>query len=91
MSGMDARQHPAAIFFDLDWDGFVPLRIEVLKHRCRRGERDFVFAGAAAVDDADAELFHVISPVADRQGGPSLVSSAPMVLIKTWNQIVISL
>ena len=33
-------------------------RIEVLKHGRRRRERHLVLAGTAAVDDADAKLFH---------------------------------
>ena len=38
--------------------GQVPLGIEVLNDRGRRRQRHFVFAGSAAVDDADAQFFH---------------------------------
>src|SRR5439155_192309 len=52
------RQDPAAILFDPNRHRFVALRIQILEHRRGRGERDFMFAGATAVDDANAQLFH---------------------------------
>ena len=39
-------------------DGFVACGVEVGEHRGGGGERDLVFAGSAAVDHADAKLFH---------------------------------
>src|SRR2546425_10260134 len=51
-------QRPPAIFLDANRDRLVALRIEVLKNRRRRRERDFVLAGPAAVDHADPQFFH---------------------------------
>ncbi len=57
-AGGRVGQHPPAVFLDPDRDRVVARGIEILEDRRRRGERHFVLAGAAAVDDADAEFLH---------------------------------
>jgi len=37
-----------AFLGDADGDGFVFVGVEATNYGCRRGERDFVFAGTAA-------------------------------------------
>ena len=50
--------HPAAVFLDADRDRLVTIFVEVLHDGGGRGDRDFVLARSAAVDDADAKFFH---------------------------------
>ena len=61
------RQRPAAVLLDPDRDRLVALGIEVLEHRRRRGQRHLVLAGAAAVDDADAEFLHGFTACSTRR------------------------
>ena len=51
-------QRPLAALFNPDRDRLVPLAIEVGEHRRGRRQRDFVLAGAPAVQHAEAESFH---------------------------------
>jgi len=51
-------EHPAAALLDADRDRVVLRRVEVLEDRGGRCHRHLVFAGPAAVDDADAEFLH---------------------------------
>ena len=51
-------QRPASVLLDSDGDRLVAVRVEVLEHRRRRGQRHFMLARTSAVDDADAEFFH---------------------------------
>jgi len=52
-------QGPAPVLGDLDRDSVVAGRVEVLEDGRGRRDRYLVFAGATAVDDADAQFFHV--------------------------------
>src|SRR5437763_7160703 len=52
------RQTPLSALVNQDRDRLVSRRVEVLEHCRGGGERHFVFAGAAAVDHADAKFFH---------------------------------
>src|SRR5947208_3014646 len=52
------RQRPSPVFLNQDRNRLVSRGVEVLEHRRRRGERHFVLATAAAVDDPDADFFH---------------------------------
>ena len=64
----DVRQHflrtgadqPVALFADADGHRFILVGIEAANHRGRRCEGDFMFAGASAEEDADAESFLVL-------------------------------
>src|SRR2546427_4003049 len=51
-------QRPPPIFLDADGDRLVAFRIEVLKNRRRRGERDFALASPAALDHTEPQFFH---------------------------------
>ena len=51
---------PVALLADADGHGFVLVGIETANHRGRRCEGDFMFAGASAEKDADAESFLVL-------------------------------
>jgi hypothetical protein len=50
---------PVAFFGDADGQGFVLIGVKAANYGSRRGERNFVFAGAAAKENADAEAFFV--------------------------------
>src|SRR5258708_4148663 len=51
---------PVALFADADGHGFVLVGVETPNYGCGRDEGDFVFAGTAAEEDANAESFLVI-------------------------------
>ena len=51
---------PVAFFSDADGHSFIFVRIEATNHGSGRGKRDFMFAGAAAKENANAESFFVI-------------------------------
>src|ERR1019366_7428693 len=51
-------QGPLPVLLNPDRDRLVARRVEILEDGRRRGERYFMLAGTAAVNHADAELFH---------------------------------
>ena len=49
---------PAAVFGDADGHHFIFVFINGLQHRCRREQRNFVLAAAAAKQDSHAAFLH---------------------------------
>src|SRR5438128_845101 len=70
MSFRAGAECPAAVAADRDRHRLVQVRIQRREHRARRGERDVMFARAAAGDDRDAD--------AARHGGGGVVVVAPV-------------
>jgi len=60
---------PVAFFGDADGHDFVFVRVEAANHGGCGGEGDFVFAGAAAEENADAQSFFVRGHGKCRFGG----------------------
>ena len=51
---------PVAFFGDADGYSFVFVRVQAADDGSGRGERNFMFAGATAKEDANAESFLVV-------------------------------
>jgi hypothetical protein len=52
-----AANEPVAFFGDADGHGFVLVRVQAANHRGSGGQRNFMFAGAAAKENANAKSF----------------------------------
>ena len=67
---------PASVLLDADGNRLEPIAVEVLEDRGGRGDRDFVLARAAAVDDADAEFLHARRGSRPQSAGAHLATRA---------------
>src|SRR4051812_46143467 len=75
--GRPSRKLPAAVAADLDGDRLVPLRVERVQHRPRRGERDLVLGRASAQQHGHADAAtHGLGG-----GGGSPVGKLPTVIV----------
>ena len=52
------RRHPAAIFGNADRNNFIFRFIDCLQDRCRREQRNFMFAAASAEKNSYPQFFH---------------------------------
>src|SRR5580704_13863569 len=53
-----SRGNPAALFRDADGNYVVFLLVDRIQYRCRRQQRDFMFAAAPAEQDTYADFLH---------------------------------
>ncbi len=56
--GHGVAGQPAAVLGDADGHDLVAVGVERGHHRARRAQRDFMLAGTAAEEDANAEFLH---------------------------------